>query len=247
MRTRWTRRRRRGTAGDRAAVADRHGVRAGHRRAPHADAAAASRRGDTALVLVDLGAGRNRLGGSCLAQVLRRSSAAMPPDLDDPRALVRASSRPSRRCAARDAAGLPRPLRRRPVRDRCARWPSPGGAGWTSSSQPWRGIARRGAVREELGAVLQVRGRATSSAVRGGAARRTACGDCVSVIGHVIAGDRDRRIRRGAASVLLRRAARATLHARLVRDELRTCRRCATIPAAPTRNTTAGSTPATPA
>jgi phosphoribosylformylglycinamidine synthase len=38
---------------------------------------------DTALLLVDLGAGRNRLGGSALAQVYGRTGVE-PPDLDDP-------------------------------------------------------------------------------------------------------------------------------------------------------------------
>ena len=44
--------------------------------------------GETALLLVDLGAGRDRLGGSCLAQVHGRLG-DVPPDLDDP-AMVRA-------------------------------------------------------------------------------------------------------------------------------------------------------------
>jgi phosphoribosylformylglycinamidine synthase len=41
-------------------------------------------RGDTRLLLVDLGRGRNRLGGSCLAQVYGRIGAE-PPDCDEPR------------------------------------------------------------------------------------------------------------------------------------------------------------------
>ena len=41
---------------------------------------------DTQLLLVDLGAGRNRLGGSCLAQVYG-ASGTEPPDLDDPKSL----------------------------------------------------------------------------------------------------------------------------------------------------------------
>ncbi|MGZ3423464.1 MAG: phosphoribosylformylglycinamidine synthase, partial [Polyangiales bacterium] len=45
-------------------------------------------RGDTRLVLVDLGRGKNRLGGSCLAQVFSAIGDA-PPDLDEP-ALLRA-------------------------------------------------------------------------------------------------------------------------------------------------------------
>ncbi len=39
--------------------------------------------GPTLLVLVDLGAGRDRLGGSCLAQVYCRTG-SVPPDLDEP-------------------------------------------------------------------------------------------------------------------------------------------------------------------
>jgi len=44
--------------------------------------------GDTALILIDLGAGRDRLGGSCLAQALDQVGAE-PPDLDDPNRLRR--------------------------------------------------------------------------------------------------------------------------------------------------------------
>ena len=43
--------------------------------------------GETELVLVDLGRGRNRLGGSMLAQVFGQFG-DVPPDLDDPRELV---------------------------------------------------------------------------------------------------------------------------------------------------------------
>jgi phosphoribosylformylglycinamidine synthase len=43
--------------------------------------------GDTALILVDLGGGRDRLGGSCLAQVYGRTG-DVPPDLDDPARLI---------------------------------------------------------------------------------------------------------------------------------------------------------------
>ncbi|HEX4403836.1 MAG TPA: phosphoribosylformylglycinamidine synthase [Polyangia bacterium] len=42
---------------------------------------------DTELLLVDLGAGQNRLGGSCLAQVYGQLGSA-PPDLDDPARLA---------------------------------------------------------------------------------------------------------------------------------------------------------------
>jgi phosphoribosylformylglycinamidine synthase len=43
---------------------------------------------DTCLYLVDLGAGKNRLGGSCLAQCFNLSGGT-PPDLDDPDLLAR--------------------------------------------------------------------------------------------------------------------------------------------------------------
>ena len=42
---------------------------------------------DTQLLLVDLGRGKNRLGGSCLAQVFGQSGESVP-DLDDPKALA---------------------------------------------------------------------------------------------------------------------------------------------------------------
>jgi phosphoribosylformylglycinamidine synthase len=44
-------------------------------------------RGDTALLLIDLGGGRNRLGGSCLAQVYG-SLGRQAPDCDDPKLLA---------------------------------------------------------------------------------------------------------------------------------------------------------------
>jgi len=43
-------------------------------------------RNDTSLLLVDLGGGQDRLGGSCLAQVYGRLG-DVPPDLDDPELL----------------------------------------------------------------------------------------------------------------------------------------------------------------
>jgi phosphoribosylformylglycinamidine synthase len=44
-------------------------------------------RGATRLLLIDLGAGRNRIGGSCLAQVYGKL-ASVPPDLEDPQGLI---------------------------------------------------------------------------------------------------------------------------------------------------------------
>jgi phosphoribosylformylglycinamidine (FGAM) synthase-like enzyme/phosphoribosylformylglycinamidine (FGAM) synthase-like amidotransferase family enzyme len=45
------------------------------------------RGGDREMLAIDLGAGKNRLGGSCLAQVFRQLG-DVPPDLDDPKRLV---------------------------------------------------------------------------------------------------------------------------------------------------------------
>ena len=94
------------------------GLRAGRRRAAHADAGARLEP-DSALLLVDLGGGRDRLGGSCLAQVFGRIGDA-PPDLDDPRRLAGffAAVRELARRGTR--ARVSRPLRRR-HRDHAAR------------------------------------------------------------------------------------------------------------------------------
>ncbi|WP_193161280.1 phosphoribosylformylglycinamidine synthase [Microbulbifer hainanensis] len=45
-----------------------------------------TKKGDSELILVDLGAGKNRLGGSCLAQVYSQLG-SVPADLDDPKLL----------------------------------------------------------------------------------------------------------------------------------------------------------------
>ena len=71
--------------------------------------------GDTELVLVDLGAGKNRLGGSILAQVFGQMGDEAP-DLDDPALAEGSFCRVRRNPPTR--AGVPRPLRRRPVRHR---------------------------------------------------------------------------------------------------------------------------------
>ena len=59
-------------------------------------------RGPSSLVLLDLGSGRNRLGGSALGQVYRRIAGA-PPDIDDP-ALLRALFAFLIECRARNLA-----------------------------------------------------------------------------------------------------------------------------------------------
>ena len=79
--------------------------------------------GDTTLVLVDLGRGRMRMGGSMLAQVLGQFGNEVP-DLDDPAQLLalvaamaalREPASCSRTTTAATAASGPR----------CARWRSP--------------------------------------------------------------------------------------------------------------------------
>ena len=80
--------------------------------------------GDTTLVLVDLGRGRMRMGGSMLAQVLGQFGDDVP-DLDDPqllKALVDAVDAPARcrpACSRTTTAATAASGRRR------ARWRSP--------------------------------------------------------------------------------------------------------------------------
>ena len=70
--------------------------------------------GDTTLVLIDLGQGRKRMGGSILAQVLGQFGDEVP-DLDDPALLKSLVDAVNRLRAAGQRARLPRPQRRRPV------------------------------------------------------------------------------------------------------------------------------------
>ena len=115
---------------DRAAVADRHRLRAGDRRAPRADARAArATPATTELLLIDLGARQEpprRLGAGA---GLRRSSATAPPDLDDPGAAGAASSPRSR---SSTPAGCCSPTTTAPTAAcsrRCWRWRSPAACG----------------------------------------------------------------------------------------------------------------------
>ena len=89
MRTAWERARR-AAQRHRAAVADRDRVRAGHRRAPRADAGAAARRAATDASCCSSISGAARTGSA--ARRSRRSTAQLgdaPPDLDDPALLAR--------------------------------------------------------------------------------------------------------------------------------------------------------------
>ncbi len=79
--------------------------------------------GDTVLIAIDLGRGKNRMGGSILAQVTAagRRRGAGRRRRRRPESLLRGDPGAER---AGPAARLPRPLRRRPVGDRAAKWPS---------------------------------------------------------------------------------------------------------------------------
>lgn len=62
--------------------------------------------GETSLLLIDLGAGRNRLGGSALAQVFNATGSETP-DVDDPQRLVAFFQAVQQLAAPGFAAGLP--------------------------------------------------------------------------------------------------------------------------------------------
>jgi phosphoribosylformylglycinamidine synthase len=160
------------------------------------------------LLLVDLGAGRNRLGGSALAQVygLRRRAAG-------PRrpARLAASSRLIQALRAAAAARLPRPLRRRPVRD-ARRDGFAGHCGLDIDARRARRRPARGALfAEELGAVVQVR-EARRRRPRAARDRRHGLAASQRIdIGRARTGRRARSRRRG-------RAARRGPASRLLRD-----------------------------
>jgi phosphoribosylformylglycinamidine synthase len=79
--------------------------------------------GETDLLLIDLGAGRNRLGGSALAQVFD-ATGSEPPDVDDPAPLPRSSPRsrnwPPPTCCS-PTTTVPTAVSSPPS----AKWPSP--------------------------------------------------------------------------------------------------------------------------
>ena len=174
-------------------------------------------RGATRLLLVDLGGGRNRLGGSCLAQVYGRIGAR------------RRTATTRRGCAAffaaivelrarGPAARLSRPLRRRPVRDA-------GRDGLRRALRPrrraWRPAIADAAVRRALR--RRTRRRAAGARPRDSTrcwpcSPRRASARCVHDLG-TRRGDRPHRAsRRGAASRCW--TSRARNCAGVVRDQL---------------------------
>jgi phosphoribosylformylglycinamidine synthase len=153
--------------------------------------------GDTVLLLIDLGAGRNRLGGSALAQVYA-ATGHEPPDLDDPARLqgffevVQALNRAGRLLAYHDRAdgGLLATLAEMAFATGC-------GLEINLASLPGEPLAVL--FSEELGAVLQVPadGLATVRKAFGGAG----LGALLHVIGRPEQGAH-LRIRRGAELLL---------------------------------------------
>jgi len=151
--------------------------------------------GATVLLLIDLGIGADRLGGSCLAQV-HGVSGELPPDLDDPVRLR------SFFAAVRELADAGLVLA---YHDR-----SDGGLAITLLEMAFAGRAALevdlGAIRrpvaalfgEELGAVLQVR--AADSAAAHAILASHGLGECARVIGAAAAG---RRVRIRAGERLL--------------------------------------------
>jgi phosphoribosylformylglycinamidine synthase len=160
---------------------------------------------ETALVLVDLGRGQDRLGGSCLAQVYQ-SIGATPPDLDDPELLrglfdaVQQLNAEGKLLAYHDRSdgGLLVTLLEMAFAGRCGLDVDlallPAGAAEQTARNPVSAL-----FSEELGAVLQVRGseRAAVLACLGGHGLT----DCAAVIGRP-SGDGRIRIRSGSAGVL---------------------------------------------
>jgi phosphoribosylformylglycinamidine synthase len=142
-------------------------------------------RGETRLLLVDLGRGRNRLGGSCLAQVYGRIGSRAP-DCDDPvllRAFFAALAKLRQLGLVlayhdRSDGGLFITLCEMAFAGRCG-------------IELELGADATGAVAalfsEELGAVLQVEASAAQRAVE--ALREAGLGDCVRSIGRVDNGD----------------------------------------------------------
>jgi len=160
--------------------------------------------GATVLLLVDLGGGRDRLGGSCLAQV-HGAIGRVPPDLDDPARLAGFFA------AIRELADQGLILA---YHDR-----SDGGLAVTLLEMAFAGRAaldiELGAVAEpvaalfseELGAVLQLRAPDLGQVMA--VLARHGLGDCARQVGAVAAG---RRIRIAAAGRMLLDDDRLRLH-----------------------------------
>ena len=188
------------------------------------------------LLLVDLGRGKNRLGGSALAQVYGQLGAA-PPDLDDPALLKGFFAAVQELAAAGVARRVPRSQRRRPVRDagrdgvRGRR--RPGHRDRRPGRRSARRPVRRGAGRGAGGARRRRRARAR------GARQRTASATPCARSAHVQRGDRDHPAPRRPHACSRNGAASCAASGRRRRTR---CRRCATTRPAPTRSRPRAST-----
>jgi phosphoribosylformylglycinamidine synthase len=145
-----------------------------------------SNQGATALVLIDLGRGRNRLGGSALAQVQRALGSSVP-DVDDPATLrgffhaVAALRRNGRILAYHDRSdgGLFVTL---------AEMAFAGGCGLRVQLDPLGGDPLEALFCEELGAVLQIREADVETVLQ--ELRERGLGDCSFRIGAPTRDDR---------------------------------------------------------
>jgi phosphoribosylformylglycinamidine synthase len=139
------------------------------------------RGGDRELLVIDLGAGKNRLGGSCLAQVFRQLG-DVPPDLDDPKRLAAFYTAIQELVSARKLSAYhDRPTAASVIT--AFRWRSRGRPRLDTSALDANAFAAL--FSEELGAVIEV---ATSDA---GAIRTKleTVGAKVHAIGRAVTGD----------------------------------------------------------
>ncbi|MCC7257872.1 MAG: phosphoribosylformylglycinamidine synthase [Gammaproteobacteria bacterium] len=144
------------------------------------------RGGDTWLYLVDLGAGRNRLGGSCLAQVYGIAGGPVP-DVDDPARLAALAAV----LTGLQAQGLVRAYHDRSdggLFVTLAEMAFAGRAGMTIDLPAGAGGVIGALFAEELGAVVQVRA-ADAPALEAACAQAGLAG-CLHRLGRVDEGDR---------------------------------------------------------
>ena len=221
---------------DGAALAGRDRVRARRRRARQPlTPELVTTRGETELLLVDLGRGQQPARRLRARAGVRRLGDE-PPDLDDPRAL-RALFAALRRAARGGArARVPRSLRRRALRHALLEMAFAGGCGPRRSSSTARGpdsvagAVHRGARRRAAGRAeraARVLARVRAARARGGASRawQSRSSEAARI---------DDRASTGRASTL-RRVARALRRA-WSETHYHACKRCATTPTAPTRS-----------
>jgi phosphoribosylformylglycinamidine synthase len=147
--------------------------------------------GDTRLILVDLGYGKNRLGGSALAQVYAATD-NQAPDLDHPQhfraffAAMQNLNADGKLLAYHDRSdgGLFVTLAEMAFAGRC---------GIDIDISDLSGNELEALFNEELGAVIQVRAAEAEAIV---AALNEVIGDCVNVIGHVVSDNHGFVVRR---------------------------------------------------